>query len=480
MDAQSELQVRKKKHEESLASQVEHHLVIQVADLREAIAQGKACAAEVPAVLQREAAAIEAIRRAWLAMHDARRYVVRRGARLDEADRLLAGHWSKCHGEDRYWIEAMNSARCAELVALNIYREIYGEAEDLSILEETAPSDERWKTADIVAGGRWIDIKNACRSYSSRNSYSEHLVKRLKSNERNQPVLVSGFLSHYENAGLGTGRDVVWLGETTRDTIEGLKRQFETDYMRLELCIAGENRIPPWLFDYPPECYAERDAALACMRSHSFVLPRAHCPLSLLVVTGRVEPSSSENPLSQEIVAFSRRIAAGGTLTRPMLFLHILDRFCRTAHDGKPFPANSFRQLLFSGVSPALADCPVTRTPLAVYDPLETVNELIDVLEKIAESCVQRAVAFTNFRLAGPGVFQGRRNAGKWQTIFAYCGGWRTRSNGGRVKCGRSPLFIGQNASCDECGKLICDCDECRYCSKNCSQCALRQAKRPT
>jgi hypothetical protein len=258
--------------------------------------------------------------------------------------------------------------------------------------------------------------------------------------------------------------------------MEGLRALFETDYLRLDFSRNAMTRIPPWLFDYPPECYSERNAAIAAVRSPGFVLPRSDCPLGLLVLIGRVAHLPTENQLPEESLALSRRMADGAMPTRPVLFLHVLDRFCRAARERQPFPADTLRRILYSPDSRAMAGYADDTTPLAVLDPLHAVKELLDVLESVARTCAERAVAFTAFRLAGVGVFQGRRNAGNWQTIFAYCGGWRKLANGGMVKCGRSPLFLGQNEACNgiNCGKLICD--QCGYCSEACALCAPRQA----
>jgi hypothetical protein len=467
-DVLSECQVREKQHDDFLANQTDDLLAKHTAELRDDVDRAEAIMTEVQAVRQREAAGLEMLRRVWQGTQRMKRYVYRQGLPMGEVDRLLAQKWAHNFGASDYWISAMESARCAELVALGIYRELYGNVEDLSILQRTAPSDTRWQAADIDAVGRWVDVKNAHRSFSSRKSYSEHRVKCLKSDRLNRDVAVSGFLSMYIADGeVGSGEQVVWLGETTLGIIESLRSKFETHYLQLDFSGQSAIRIPPWLFEYPPECYAERDAALASVRSRGFILPRSACPLGLLVLADRIARPLPRDLLSEESLALSRRLLPGATPTRPVLFLHVLDRFCRTTLDGVPFPLNELRQILSS------EECDKA-TPLGVLDPLETVNELLDVLGSVAECCAQHAVAFTSFRMTGAGIFQGRRNGGKWQTIFAYCGGWRRSPN---VKCGQSPLFMGKNDQC-ACGKLVCH--TCGYCDKDCPQCSPRQEGWPT
>ena len=251
------------RHNAFLADQFEDLLTTRVAEMSNAVTQAAAIITEIQAAHKRESAAVDAVREAWRGTEGMKRRVVRNSSPLDEFDRLLAGDWAARLPREHLLGRRNGMARCAELVALDIYREIYGEVEDLSILQKVAQADTRWKAADIDAAGRWIDVKNARRSFSSPNSYSEHCVKYFKSDQGNCPVVVSGFLSPYcTDDGRGMEEQVIWLGETTIEIIKSLKDQFETDYLHLNLSSNWATRIPPWLFEYPPECYAERDRAL--------------------------------------------------------------------------------------------------------------------------------------------------------------------------------------------------------------------------
>lgn len=267
---------------------------------------------------------------------------------------------------------------------------------------------------------------------------------------------------------------IVWLGETTLGAIENLRRAFEADYLQIDISGQWSTLLPPWIFEYPPECYADRDAALTSVRSPEFLLPRATCTPGLLVLAGRVAPAAPEDTVHREAILLSRRLAAEAFLTRPVLFLHILDRFCRCLRGGVPFPDAALREILFAAGSPTHGGSAAATTPLALFDPLGTVPELLDVLGCVAERCADRAVSFTSFRLAGARVLQGRQGHDRWQTIYAYCGGWRRLRNGRTVKCGQSPLFLGQNDSC-ACGKLVCQ--TCGYCGRMCPSCSPRQAE---
>jgi hypothetical protein len=471
-ECRKDLSVLQERHNTFLARGFDDQLVSLIGELRETVEHGGSLVAEVKGACERETASIEAVRQVWTGTMGVKRHVYRRGVPLGGDDRKLAHNWARGFNDREYDLGGMESARCAELVALGIYRDIYGDSEDLSIRQEITPSDMRWLRADIAVGVRWIDVKNARRSFSPgiRRSYSEHCVAKFKSDRLDRHVIISGFLSEY------IGEEVIWLGETSLGEIESLRSQFKTAYLELDFSDARGSRIPPWLFEYPSASYAERDAALATVRAPDFVPPRSECPLGFLVLAGRLEQLSPNSPLSKEVLALAHRIPTNTIPTRPLLFLHVLDRFCQTVRDGMPFPSWALRRILFSADSDAWAKDWDDTTPLAVLDPLKTVKELLDVLERIAATCAQQTIAFTRFKLTGSGIFRGCRPDGKWQTIFAYCGGWGKLTNGKRVKCGQNPLFIGQNDPCDNsaCGKL--KCHSCGYCCRNCPLCSSRQA----
>jgi hypothetical protein len=364
---------------------------------------------------------------------------------------------------------------------LDIYRELHGDAEDLSIQQVLQPDDARWWLADIKARVDLIDVKNAMRSFSSRRRYSEHHVRRFKQDDR-RDVVISGFLSPYPqegHAGHGPDEDrlVCWLGETSLGTIEQMRREFEAEYLELDLPTTRTTLVPPWLFDYPGPVYAERDAALARACAAGFAFPRADCPVGAVVLAGRLPKPPVNDQLAEEAYALSQRRRKFGYVSRPLLYLHVLDRFCRSVVAGTPFPAGVLRDIIFPSGSPVLRGVADASTPLAVLDPVEIVCELIDVLEKVSTYCSLGRYGFTRFKLAGKGLLRGCRMNGAWQTILAYCGGWRKLNGGRTVKCGRNPLFIGQKnvRPCEACGYLICDI--CGHCRKKCPNCPESQER---
>lgn len=457
------------RHDEAIISKVELLLALPSTTV-----EVTSLTTEVNVIREREASTQEAVKRVWIGTQQVKGWVYRDAIEPLETDRSLAKLWASNPGDGSYWNAAMESARCAEVVALALYRDLFGQSEDLSLLQLLSPADTRWKTADIATSERMVDVKNARRSLSSQIAYSEHTVKRFKSDHLSQDVVVSGFLSPYcANAGFAPGEPVVWLGETTLGAIDRLRLDFESDYLHIGLTLNQLTLIPPWLFEYPQQCYAGRDSALSTIRSDGFVLPRSDCPLALLVVTGRLAASKSHDAVSQEALLLSQRFTTSTILTRPALFLHILDRFCQCVRNGLPFSADALREILFAGDSTILAGLSGNSTPLSLLDPLEVVYTFLDVLEKVSETCAEQAAAYSTFKLAGPSVLQGRHGTGPWQTLFAYCGGWGKLQSGGPVKCRQNPIYLGQDVRCDVCDRLICH--KCGFCKKSCTECAPRQ-----
>ncbi len=457
-----------------LRGEVERHLDDLRRSLVESLANAEGPLLEFDRLLTQDADAVRAMQRVWRAVDQVATLAPRQPPQLDEVDLRLIALWARALGASPYWFAAMRSARAAELIALAIYREIYGDACDLSVLQTTAQHDERWHTADIESADRWIDVKNARRAFSSPNSYSEYTVKSFKQRtDASADVVISAFLSPYRADPSPYDDDgVLWLGETTWHTLEELAREFTSDYLAVPITRGEVNRLPPWMFDYPGRLYQQRNDAIARVRAPDFVIPRHDCPLSILILARRSDCCPPTHPAAEEANALCERLSGDRLPTRPLLFLHVLDRFCQKLREGAAFPAKALVTALVPDHSASLAGCAGRTTPLAVLDPLGTVTALIDVLTKVDATCREQSRAFTKFRLPSVGIFQGLRPDGEWQTLLAYCGGWRTIASG-RVRCGQNPLFLGQDAPCGRCGKLACHV--CGFCSQTCPESAARQ-----
>jgi hypothetical protein len=469
-------------HDETLERGFESKLVPAVATIAELVDIARRTMAEVRGAWQREGEAAGAIRAVWQGAQRRKQTLFRQPKCLGEADLALVAQWGAGRRTEGYWMRAMEAARGAELIALDIYRELRGNAEDLSVQQILQPGDSRWRLADIKASTDLIDVKNAMRSFSSRRRYSEHHVRRLKQDDSRRNVVISGFLSPYPQEGHpGHGPDedqmVCWLGETSLGAIEQMKREFESDRLQLDLPTTRTTLVPPWLFDYPGQVYSERDDALARVCAAAFAFPRIACPVGAVVMAGRVPPPQGNDQLAEEAYALSQRRCKLGYVSRPVLYLHVLDRFCRSLVAATPFPAGVLRDIIFPPDSGALRGVADASIPLGVLDPVEIVSELVDVLAKVSTHCSLSGHGFTRFKLTGKNLLRGCRRNGTWQTLLAYCGGWKKLNGGREVKCGRNPLFIGQSEVClaEGCGYLICD--RCGHCRAECPNCAKRQER---
>jgi len=384
---------------------------------------------------------------------------------LTENDHSLISKWSISNGPNSYRGKAMTSARKAELAALELYRNLYGSAEDISILQVTSSQDSRWKYADIVANGQWIDIKNARASFSSPDTYSEHCVPQFKLDRNNKDVLISTFLSPYRE----DERSIIWLGEASLEQIGKLQKEFNSQYLSITFANnLNGSFLPAWLFDYPSVCYKDRDIAISRIRLSNFVFPRKECDIGSGVLANRVISSKTQGILGSEAMKLELRIKNSG-LSRAVLFLHVLDRFCNYSLNNKIFKNSNIDKILF------LSDDNNKEIPLGVYDPLKTIWNLWNVLVSVSEKCREKTKGFTAFRLRGANILQGKNPDDSWSTIYAYCGGWRKKNDEGTVKCGQNPIYLGKDHSCPYCGRLICHC--CGFCSSVCPGCKARQDK---
>lgn len=424
------------------------------------------------------ATTVAALRDAWLNTATGLKRLPRDPPDLSVEDRQLVDCWLRDAKHDSFQKEKMRSARQAELVALEIYDELYPTVEDLSILQVRASHDERWKLADLACGNRMIDVKNSRRSFSSPDSYSEHCVPRFKEDRFGQGVIIAGFLSPYFPAGseqrnsYGEQR-VVWLGETSFESILRLGNTYQTATLTLDFSRQGISMLPPWIFEYPAPYYVGRDQALAMLRAaaedaavssrsiFAAILSGEPSRCHYLAQNGRRDPD-----LIVESEALCNQLATLEHFGKPALFLHILSRFCQTGSVNESFPASSLRRLIFPRRDDLFGDLVTQGTPWIRCDPLRIIAGLINILEEVSKTCLREAISFEAFRLSGPNILQGRSRGGTWRTIWAYCGGWRNLPNGSWVRCGQNPIYLGPDAPCEACGFLVCHA--CGYCSRRC------------
>ena len=380
-------------------------------------------------------------------------------------DNELIASWSAPDDLSSYWGKAMKSAREAEVAAVRLYRRLYGKAEDISILQVKSPNDNRWRCADIETSGRSIDVKNARRSFSSPNSYSEHCVPKFKRDRNNHDVIISAFLSQYNDH---DDPAILWLGETTSNAIRKLQNEFSSEYLEITFPNGrGDSSfLPAWVFDYPIECYRLRESVFSQIHSPEFAFPSHECNIGSNLLAGRLSRHKIQDHIGFEAKQLEQRIKRAG-LSRAVLSLHLLDRFCKCLVENKELRDTRIDEILFPGTDN-------WQFPLCVYDPLETVRNIWKVLLAISENCREQARRFSVFRLRGHNILQGMLK-GRWMTIFAYCGGWlRLDESLPYVRCGQNPIHLGKNDSCPSCHRLICH--HCGFCYSQCPACDARQA----
>jgi hypothetical protein len=175
---------------------------------------------------------------------------------------------------------------------------------------------------------------------------------------------------------------------------------------------------------------------------------------------------SLENQNNQHILAqmLSARAAEKFTIksdriTLPYLFLTLLSHFLdRLRFNDSSFHPQKYSELLYSEE--------LESHPLGIYDPLNIIGELCETLSDLWKNRHQSRISeFKIFKFNGRGLLQGKRDSSEQlTTIIAYCGGFVEKKG----KCGFTPLVLGKQNHCLNCGKLICR--KCNYCSENCQQ----------
>tara|TARA_Y100000815_G_C13327554_1_gene494722 strand:+ start:141 stop:2138 length:1998 start_codon:yes stop_codon:yes gene_type:complete len=372
---------------------------------------------------------------------------------LSPEDVRLAEMWASDLGSSTYWNSAMLSARRAERVAMQIYSALYDDVSDVSIQQVRGGKDERWKFGDIAIGRKLIDVKNARRSYSSPNSYSEHCVATFKTCRTGAEVLISGFLSDYvrqEASMPNEGHRINWIGECSANRIRCLMEEFSVAYLDcLWRDLDGRSRLPPWLFEFPSSFYERVRGPVSAPR-----WPRAEMPPAVALAQGVFPTAAPATDTEHEIRLLRDRLKRV-SLSRPAIFLHIVDRFCSSYPGRTEFAAMALKNAIF-------CEGQLCR-PLGLVDPLRVVSALIDTL-CLAQD-VLRDLDIDAFRLSSQGVLSGRSRGNTWIRIIAYCGGWIAHA-GTRVRCGRSPLVLGVEQPCRYCGYLVCS--DCGFCKDRC------------
>ena len=403
---------------------------------------------------------------------------------LNEDDIQLVGKWyqspqnnldrkSLIKSKSKDWeLGRLLSARSAEKIAMDFYRNYGKEVKDISIIQIDENNNFDWKDYDLNVDGFPIDVKNSRQSQKSKDRYTEHCIPRFKNSRTNQEVRIAGVFSPYlwpfelldEPEEYHQDREIQFLGETTLRKQQELKNEFNNDLVYFsDPQPSSKYFLPPWIFDFPQYIYTVRDKARKELKGFSdlTLLKEATSKTNLipLAIAAGIDLTKILNKKALGCWEWSfldqlrNRIEKYG-LSLPFLFFTILEHFlcmatsCKTISDFNP---KNYRKLLFYKER--------SNSPLGIYDPLKTIYALIEALETLWTAENRLMHRFRVFKLVSFNILQGKRdrNENTWTTLITYCGGHLENGS----SCGKNPLVLGESKLC-ECRRLICpDCSFC-------------------
>lgn len=434
---------------------------------------------------------------------------------LDDQDRKIAALWADSDADPI--VSQMLSARAAEKAAAQLYRKAGAEVEDVAV-SQLNRSGMDWITHDLIVDQTLpVDVKNSRRPINSKGFYVEHTIPRFKVTRGGADVRIAGVLSPYlqrryiekPRSAWFTIDDIVFLGETSRRIVDDLIKKYSSAHF--EVRRGDERMFPNWVFGYPERWYPglkERvrqcvDMCCAVPAEHWRYIFSPHegrRVVPAFCAMGVPLPAPLEDRLSTAQAAFYRKLQRNlqGIPTVPDIFLLVLSDFVQAiVDDRQDYAPSDYNDVLFPQFSrfAAIASDALlmedSSFPLGAIDPLHLVSGLVQTLNTLWENRIEMALmGFTNFRFAGLGLLQARREKdAEWTTILAYCGGTEYQKDGdGKVslseagrpipkgKCGFSPLILGEHKTCPSCRKLVCS--ECDFCSAGCRDEAMRELVR--
>lgn len=410
---------------------------------------------------------------------------------LDSDDKRLIGMWSPPPGEDpEEWDKRVYSARRAEKSALMYYRQFQSDVRDVAI-HQLSKNAEDWRSHDIAANGRPIDVKNV-----RGGAFGGYVVpdepKRTRAGET---VAICGVVSEDE----GDKKQTV-IGESTGDGLRDVQSIVEEIARTLDLPLEWKEMtrwragLGAWLMEFAPEHYDGRDhRALIRLIQRAGQLTDWLGPVpawarGLEAFWG--SPSiGNEGDLGETVVSALAGWGRSGRASRPALFMCVLLFLLAEVKHGRWQSRETREEILnvlfcrTGGRSEGNTE--VYRHPLGLHDPLGTIHAVVVALDKLAEKNKGILEEVEALQLRGVGVLRGRRPRKRWFTLLAYCGG-----------CGKSPIWAGNlrklwdgqdddghrrrrlslphadgpGDGCGLCPKcLYLVCDDCGFCKEDCS-----------
>ena len=392
---------------------------------------------------------------------------VRFRCELDAADQRLVSGWRR--DPKRKLDEETNrleSARRAEKTSLAYYRSLGYETEDVSIqqLQEGAPKD--WKTHDIRADGRSLDVKNVRCSRPDR--FGEHHWKEHKLH-RTREVPIVGVVS-MEDGDPGVS---MITGELQHSDLACLRDQVSS-YPRDQKISAefgdASTFVPGWLFEYPKRHYASMPDWDDVLRRWLKICDGLNvdvAPWILALAASRIR-SLPNRPLDTRIPESVHRFFQHFGVSRRTLFWFAL--IYSLSHMEEPRARDNLIEQIFpdrvTAVRSAHRLSKEEEYPLALFDPRMYIWHLIHTLSQMIQSNRRLLAAVSEYRLRGAGVLQALVE-GRWRTVLAYCG-----------NCGKWPIFLGE-VSDGDCEQPVedgacrsCPCERARLVCDDCHACA--------
>ena len=415
------------------------------------------------------------------------------GIDLDTMDLRLVEKWRGSLGADNLTIAnffegqidsyktcRLLSARVAEKAAIKFLKFLDPYVIDVSIGQVTG-EDSGWLKYDLATPERCIDVKNARRSLSSPDSFSEQLVKSWKK-MHSSDVVILGTLSDYvtekqfRNTDCG---EVLILGEVSRSEILQLEHWVNSEFSaHISVDFKGDQSfLPGWIFDYPasyylsnPEDFESKVATFLSRVTSASMDAGERSPaidrkqlvprwLLSFVDDERIVKPLLKSTDELEIWQVIRRLKRNKGWSRPALYLLLMASVLSKSRgaNNKNLP-KLWGEFLFA------SEVNGRSFPLGIHDPMQQIFALKECFEQIWHKGRGLLSEFSSFKLVGPNILRGKTKAGDWRTILAFCGGWKEGPV--KVKCGKNPIHIAESQSCITCGKLRCSA--CGNCDQSC------------
>jgi hypothetical protein len=228
--------------------------------------------------------------------------------------------------------------------------------------------------------------------------------------------------------------------------------------------------IPAWAFEldaYTPGHHVLYEWAVILARKPETIL-------ALAIACGRHEQCDVYQVLAQpqkDLVDRLALVVARSSYRKLTIALFVLSEFMHAIVQGKNGAAvvRFIRKMIsvedFTerkiGEYEIYVDCPGGEAG-ALYDPTNSLKDLLSMLEECGEQIAVSGIAFRHFDAPSPYMLLGKTDRGERLTIYTYCGG--TTESG--FRCDNFPLSLVKHPNCQTCGRLICN--QCGYCSERC------------